>query len=298
MTRSQISDLKQEFIRQRQAFMRKHISAAEKKLYDQIYRKVISNLELDGGSINSTGKNLNLASDIDAIYKDFNKKEYTNILKQFSADLAKIASLNGDYFRVVAEDTTPKRFDSVKKEVKDFMSKRVGLNSKDEIVKGGYLDRLISDESLKNSIKDKILKGITNKKPVTDLVKTLEKTIVGNPNVDGGLVRHFNQHMHDTYNQFDRTTSMKFAERLDLQFFIYQGGKIKTSRPFCVKRDGKCFTTQEAEQWKSLIGSDNGPMADKNDYNPLVDCGGFNCRHSIDYISDSLAKRYRPDMFN
>lgn len=298
MTRSQISDLKQEFIRQRQAIMRKNISAAEKRLYDQVYSKVISKLETDGNMIISSGKNLNIASEIDGIYKEFNKKEYTTILKQFSADLSKIASMNGDYFMTVIEDTAPKRFNTVKKEVKDFMSKRIGLNSKDEIVKGGYLDRLISDESLKNSIKDKIIKGITNKKPVTDLIKTLEKTIVGNPEVDGGLVKHFNQNMHDTYNQFDRTTSMKYAERLDLQFFIYQGGKIKTSRPFCIDRDNKCFTVQEAEKWGSLIGTEKGPMADKNDYNPLVDCGGFNCRHSIDYISNSLAKRYRPDMFN
>lgn len=298
MTRSQISDLKQDFIRQRQAFMKKNISAAEKKLYDQVYTKVIANLDLDGGSINSTGKNLTLASEVDSIYREFNKKEYVNILKQFSSDLSKVASLNGDYFRVVADEATIKRFDSVKKEVKDFMAKRIGLNSKDEIVKGGYLDQLVSDESLKNSIKDKIIKGITNKKPVADLIKSLETTIIGNPNVDGGLVKHFNQNMHDTYNQFDRTTSMKYAERLDLQFFIYQGGKIKTSRPFCISRDNKCFTVQEAEKWGSLIGSDNGPMAEKNDYNPLVDCGGFNCRHSLDYISNSLAKRYRPDMFN
>ncbi len=298
MTRSQLSKLRKDFIEQRQEFMKKHIAASERKLYDQVFNKVISQLETDNGNIVSSGKNLTIATDVDGIYKSFNKREYSNILKEFSKDLSKIVNLNTDYFKTIADDTTPKRFDSVNSEVKSFMSKRIGLNSKDEIVKDGYLDRLVRDESLKNKIKDSIIKGITNKTPVAQVIKKLETIIVGNPNVDGGLVKHFNQHMHDTYNQFDRTTSKLYAEKLDLRFFIYQGGKIKSSREFCIQRDNKCFTTQEAEKWASLIGDEDGPKADKNDYNPLVDCGGFNCRHSLDYISDSLAKRYRPELFN
>jgi hypothetical protein len=298
MTRDQLSELKRTFIEQRQQFMKKHIAASERKLYDQVFNKVISQLETESGNIISSSKNLTLATDVDAIYRNFNKREYTNILRKFSKDLGRISDLNSDYFKTVADDTTPKRFDSVNKEVKTFMSKRIGLNSKSEVVKDGYLDRLIKDEALKNKIKDGIIKGITNKTPVAQVVKKLEKIIVGSPDVEGGLVKHFNQHMNDTYNQFDRTTSKMFAEKLDLRFFIYQGGKIKTSRPFCIKHDNKCYTVQEAEKWKSQIGDKDGPIADKNDYNPLVDCGGYNCRHSLDFISNSLAKRYRPDLFN
>lgn len=297
MTSKQLSELKSNFIEQRQEYMKKHISASERKLYDQIFTKVISKLELDNSVINSSSKNLNIASDIDAIYKEFNKIEYVNIIKQFSADLSKIVNLNTDYFTTVIDEKAVKRFDSVKKYVKSFMGKRIGIASSGEITKDSYLDRLIKDEGLKNSVKEKILKGITNKTPLNDLVKSIETTIVGNENVDGGLVKYFNQNMHDTYNQFDRTTSKVFAERLDLKFFVYQGGKIKTSRGFCIQRDNKCFTTQEAEQWSKLIGTKNGPIANKGDYNPLVDCGGYNCRHSLDYISDGLAKRYRPELF-
>ena len=298
MTRLQLSKLKTDFIRQRQALMRKNISIAEKNLYDQITKKILDNLDLDGDLINSNGRNLNLASEVDSIYKEFNRKDYTNILKQFSKDLSKVASLNTDYFKAAIDDTAPKRFDSVSKEVKAFMSKRIGLNAKDEIVKGGYLDRLVTDESLKNKIKKSIIKGVTNRQPVEALIKQLQTTIVGNPDIDGGLVKHFSQNMHDTYNQFDRTTSKIFAEKLDLRFFIYQGGKIQSSRQFCINHDNKCYTVQEAEKWKSLIGTKNGPIADKDDYNPLIDCGGYNCRHSLDFISNSLAKKYRPDLFN
>ena len=303
MTREQISELKREFIEQRQAFMKSEFSAAEKKLYDQVFTKVIQKLDSENGVVSANSKNLNISAEINTIYNKFNSAEYANIIRKFSSDLAKITTMNADYFNMVIDSRALKRFDSVKSEVKLFMGKRIGITAGNEVIKDSYIDRLIRDESLKNKIKDNIVKGITNKVPVEKLTKSLENLIVGNENVEGGLVRYFNQNMNDTYNQFDRTASMMFAEKLDLKFFIYQGGKIKTSRIFCQKHDGNCYTTKEAAKWKSEIGKKNskgkptGPIADKATYNPLVDCGGYNCRHSIDYISEGLARQLRPELF-
>lgn len=297
MTRAQISELRQSFIERKQNALKSKMSASEKRLYDRILSNIILRLDVDSGRISSTGKNLTIAAEIDAIFKSFTKTDLNNIVSQFGQDLSKLVVYNDDYFRAAIDDSTVNRFDSVKNEVRSFMKKRIGVNAKNEIVSDGYLDRLLKDQSIKTKIKDQIIRGVTNRVPIDRLTKSLQKGIIGDPNVDGDLVKFFNQHMNDTFNQFDRLTSKMYAEKLDMKFFIYQGGKIKSSRTFCINHDGKCYTTKEAEKWKSMIGTKSGPIADKATYNPLVDCGGYNCRHSLDYISDSLAKRYRPDLF-
>jgi hypothetical protein len=303
MTRTQLSDLKRNFIEDRQLNMKKTFTASEKRLYESIFEKIVNSFEVEDGNIVTSNKNLNATAEINAIFKQFNKSEYSNIIARFSNDLGKIVDLNSDYFRNIADETTPERFNMVNKEVKSFMSNRIGLKASGEVASNSYLDRLIKDETFKNKIKDKLLRGVTNKVPMKKLVSDLQTTILGNDKVDGGLVQYFNQHIVDTYNQFDRTTSKIYAERLNMKYFVYQGGKIKTSRKFCLKHDGKCFTTDEAKKWEKQIGVKDskgkpiGPIADKSSYNPLVDCGGYRCRHSLDFISASLAKKYRPDLF-
>jgi len=303
MTRQQLSELKKDFIEKRQEAMKTTFTASEKRLYEQIFDKIVSGFETENGALVASGKNLNITSELNGIFKQFNKTEYSKIIGKFSSELGQIVDMNSDYFRNVADSATPERFNMVNKEVKSFMSKRIGLNSSSEIVKDSYLDRLIKDETLKNKVKDKLLRGVTNKVPVKKLIKDLQDTIVGNEKVEGGLIQYFNTNIRDTYNQFDRTTSKLYADKLDLKYFVYQGGKIKTSRKFCLKHDGKCYSTDEAKLWEKQIGLKDskgkpiGPIANKATYNPLVDCGGYNCRHSLDFISNSLAKRYRPDLF-
>lgn len=48
---------------------------------------------------------------------------------------------------------------------------------------------------------------------------------------------------------------------------------------------------------EKIKGKPIGPIAKKGSYNPLVDCGGYNCRHSLDFISPTLAKKLRPELF-
>lgn len=78
---------------------------------------------------------------------------------------------------------------------------------------------------------------------------------------------------------FERGLSIKKATDLDLKYFIYEGGLIKTSRPFCVEKAGKIFTMQDLKSW------DNGQKLPVIPY-----LGGYNCRHHINWISDELAK--------
>ena len=81
-----------------------------------------------------------------------------------------------------------------------------------------------------------------------------------------------------------------------MKFFIYNGGLIKSSRAFCIVRNGKVFANMEAEEWE------NDPtltaIPSKENYTWYIERGGYNCRHSIDFIAEDIALVLRPDLKN
>ncbi len=89
----------------------------------------------------------------------------------------------------------------------------------------------------------------------------------------------------NTADGFERGLGIKKASDLNLKYFIYEGGLIQTSRPFCVARAGKIFTVEQLKSW------DNGQKLPVIPY-----LGGWNCRHHINWISDELAQELSKDI--
>jgi len=297
MTPTQINKLKREFIEQRQDFMKGKVTELQKKLYDKIFDKIISQLVTSGGVITDDGKNIELSTAIDKIFKEFNSNEFLPIIKLFGKDLLKIGKLNNDYFQVASG----KHLDEVKKvgiKAEEKLNKQLGIEKDGKLTNKSYLDKLIKDTKLRDEIKKETVKAITNKKPVGELILELQKKIEGNAKVDGGLKRYFDQNMRDTYNTFDAQSSSLYASGLGMQAFVYQGGKIKSSRCFCIAKDNQVFTIEEAKQWEAGTNDECRPIwNEKTDgkYNYTMR-GGYECRHSLDFISNKLAILKRPDL--
>lgn len=105
--------------------------------------------------------------------------------------------------------------------------------------------------------------------------------------------KYFSRWTHDIYSQMQRVGANRLRLDLGLKYAIYQGGLIKTSREFCEERNNKCFSEKEIMSWENL----NWEGKPQIGYNALIDCGGYNCRHRLDWISEEYAKRLRPDLF-
>lgn len=291
MTRQQVARLRNSFIEKSRVKLRRDVTALEKKLFTAILEKFISELDIADDKIISNDKNINLVSAIEKIVTAFNNSDYLKVIRNFGTDLMKIQGMNKLYFQIVEEDR--KKVERISEDVDKVMRKRVGLEVDGKIKKNGYLDKLVRDAKLKVKLKQYAYKSVINQKPLAEFKEGMKKLVVGQPEkkVNGLLQQHINTFAYDTYQQFDRSTGELFANKLGLRAFIYNGGKIKTSRDFCVKRNGKVFTVEEAKKWKDLEWDGKN----KN-YNPLQDAGGYGCRHTLDYIGDSLAKRLRPDI--
>lgn len=120
-----------------------------------------------------------------------------------------------------------------------------------------------------------------------ELREALEKQIV----VDGAVGKYWNRWTQDIYAQYQRAGANELRKELGLKHCIYEGGLIESSRPFCEEKNGNVFTDDEVKAWA------NEEWEGKNDgYVPELDCGGYNCRHRLRWISAELAKQLRPEL--
>lgn len=77
---------------------------------------------------------------------------------------------------------------------------------------------------------------------------------------------------------FQRSIHIQKADELELQYFLYAGSLIKSSRPFCIQRSGRIYTTKEAMTWDNKQGLPTIPYL-----------GGYNCRHTMVFMSQEKA---------
>lgn len=178
-----------------------------------------------------------------------------------------------------------------------LMMKRLGYDPKNRVsTKGGYLQSIFDSDDPVIQLKVAALRAIVTKRSLVDFKKDLEILMKGRDDTPGILEKHYGTHLYDVFQQYDREVGRLLAERLGLKYAIYQGGLIKTSRPFCIERNDKVFTVDEISKFGSSKDKYEG-YEDKTSgyfrgkpliYNPFVDLGGYNCRHQLDYISNEL----------
>ena len=296
-TRSELAIKREKYIREQEAILLKKVSGVEKQLYKSIFDKIIKGLDESNGKIVSNGKNIDLVTAIDKIFKDLQGDELLKIIKGFSTGLTGVQQLNEAYFKAIEEDK--KKLAKITQQSNEATKKRLGITDKGGIVKKGFLDKLVKDKTVIQKIKKETYKAITSGRSLEDYKSKIKTMIQGTDKVNGELVRHFDTFARDAFNQVDRTTQKFYADKLDLDAFIYAGGTINASRCFCINHNGKVYTREESQEWGDDLMGTCQPIWDESvdgKYQPLVMLGGYNCRHSLNWISSVEAKRRRKDL--
>jgi hypothetical protein len=111
----------------------------------------------------------------------------------------------------------------------------------------------------------------------------LEKNVVEKDQVQ----KYWSRWTYDIYQQYERVASNEIRKDLDLQWAMYEGGEIETSRCFCLKRNGRLFHISEIQSWADISWAGKSEIG----YDPIVDLGGFNCRHKLRWVSNEFAER-------
>lgn len=268
----------------------KHILKVEKALAKKIkeLQKMLYQVSSDYLSGLSLGEdkssNYRLISRLDKIVDDKLSRPIQRMVKWLIDQIKKLSKLNKKYFKELGGN----RNQHQQSERKIFQ--QLGISG-GKLVQGGFLSELFNFKSITGTLK-RIARAAVVSSIVTfpALKKSLSNTIVGKDKL--GLVeKQFYSQANNLMVFIDRSQTTDLAKSVGVRAAIYQGGLIKTSRPFCKSRDGKVFTFDEISAWADLSFQGKPDL-----YNPFTDCGGYNCRHTLDYISDELAIVLRPEL--
>lgn len=260
----------------------KFISDVEKS-QRQIFEKIQSKLEqlerLPDGRISLTTKNLALIEELGEDLKSVisqGSSRYTKAVEGFIGEFGTQKDIVKNFFEG--------EFEFENKPIYDKLYENATENSYD-LVANAAVDQHISE------FKDMLQTAVGSSENYVDTVKNIRTLIEGNENIDGGLARYAKQNAKDIFSVTDRQYSQQIANSLDIKFYQYSGGLIKTSRPFCVERHGKIFSAKEIEAWgagkKTLMlnwpkSGEWAGMAKGTSKETIFSLlGGYNCDHVL-----------------
>lgn len=270
----------------------KQLRGVEASLYRRILADVLPALGQENGALKAGVSNLAKANIIERVFNELEAEEMRPVLKVFAEKLLSISGSNAEFYLLTGQDA-----DKVERIAKDVSHIRaiIGIDKEGNLLNGGYLSRLGRNDFARERIKTYLLTSIATKQNVISFERGLRSLIATTKDIDGAITGYWRQYAFDTYAKIREVDNLHFADEIGLNHFIYQGGIIKTSRAFCVRKNGKVFTREEAlRDWPkdpTLIDQKH-----RASYKPLIDRGRNNCRHFLMWITEERAKEIRDDL--
>lgn len=265
------------------------IDIAQRSLLDLVITGLVDGLDKEDDIIKNTAANRSRMLLMERIFNQFAKEKGLEVVAAVADGVNKILNFNAEYFSFVSEDVKLAPInDQVKSTVQDWL----GLTSRNTVSKGGYLDSLVKDETAKQQIKELLLNATITQKGFYETRQNLKNLVTGTSDKVGLIQSRYSQVVYDQISRIDRTINKMYADKLKLSYFIYSGGLVKDSRPFCIKRNGKVFTTDEVTEFDPPAEGQSVPIG----YDPFLQCGGYNCRHHLNPVLKTIAVALRPDL--
>jgi hypothetical protein len=295
---SEILKRKQEFIDSLRGKLENTVIKLESQLLNNLIPELIPQLDVKDGVIQDTAKNYRLLSVLDKTYKDFSVVSNSLVLNQIVTGTAKIAKMSSEYFSVLLSGDLPERFDKVVAGADKMINLRLGLDG-GKLVRGGFLESFFNSNTVGTDLKQMTSKAITSNIDIKEYTQNLSNMITGTKEYTGGLERQFQRYAYDLYQQYDAAYNMTLGNEFGFSYFIYQGGLVKDSREFCIEHNNKVWSIEEAQDWANWISPTTGDVPSYlgyPGYDPLIDRGGYNCRHALGWIPDDMAFDMRPDL--
>ncbi len=249
----------------------------QNRLDSYIIKILVPSLDIKNGKIVNSAANLKRINKISGLKKFINEVINLSMYEYYDKQYRGLESRTTPYFDLLG--ATSKN------------DKKVIGNGKISI--DGFLNSLFDNNDIARQLQSTIRTAINSNREVSELNTLLTEQIKGKDDKFGIIQSfHYNNGGYDSFQKYTRTLDEGFSKVLNLNYAIYAGGKIKTTREFCLSRSGKVFNRETIESWnniKTWQGKIEGGDV-------LIDAGGYNCRHDYDWISYELAKRINTDI--
>lgn len=250
-------------------------SSLERRLNAYVINSLIPSLEISNNRVKNTNANI----------KKINK---AGGLKKFVKNVVNLAMFDyyeSEFNRIAGG--TEKYFNNF--EPTEAQKKRI-FNRGQTLI-DGFVDSLFDNNQIVTNIQGTVRNAITTNQPVSQLKQLLTEQIKGKEKKLGSLSSFHYQNGYNEFQAYARGLDDEFSTALSLNYAIYAGGEIKTTRLFCDERNGNVYNRETILSWNSEEW-----QGKKENNNILIDLGGYNCRHDLDWISFQLAKRLNPEI--
>ena len=254
----------------------------DQKLQRALFRAImdsVSSLDIDNGFIINSTANIEKFNTSQIVANFFERVGNPELLKTFRFAFGRLNGQANNWF----DSFGISNFDFEKGIVKDKMSQ----------VQRTFLTELVGDTSVQRRINGQVLTAIVGNRPITEFRENIKDFVTGTDKKLGVIENHHfvQTGANEEFAVYDRGVNDAFAARLDLNYAVYQGGRINTTRDFCLQRNAKVFGRETILSWQGLDWEGK-----KENHNILLDAGGYNCRHYYDWISWELAKQLDPSI--
>lgn len=263
------------------------VEESQREMLQDVITDFVDKLDKDDlGNIKNTAANRQKVGLLDSVFATYTQDSAIKVIDAVVGGVSELLDFNAGYYSNFAEkDEIAALLDTTRATIEDWL----GITAKGQLVENGYLTTLLNDRTIKNTIQDSVFRSIISGKGYNEVKKDLSTFIDGNKVQAGALEQYYRNFVYDAFSQIDRTQAKIFADKLGFNYAIYEGGLIKTSRPFCRERNGKVFSREE-------IAAFDPPTAKEPNYDPFTDLGGYGCRHHLNWIPDAVAFSLRPEL--
>jgi len=262
-----------------QEFLSK-IPKSEQQVYDAVVA-LLAQLDVKNGSFAINKKNVTIISNIfEQLRTVLLRSDYSKYVTEFVKEFDTQAVINDELFKsMFPEFTTPELATTV-----------------NNIAKRQTIDLLLNraaDLDFISPLRGTIEQAVINGAGYRETLDSIRTFIKGAEKELGALSRYSSTYAHDTFAITDASYTAVVSRELDAQWFLYTGGTIATSRPFCKERDGEYFHIKEIEGWfkspSKLQPGQHTPvngkwagMQDGENFDTFFSYrGGHRCQHSV-----------------
>lgn len=260
------------------------IPKQERAIFEKV-SLIVKDLDIKNGKIEQSVKNLRTIGKVKAeIEQIVNSKEWKDEVKDYLKGFDEVAKLQNEYFKTIESKYTPPKLlaelkqQSIGATMNSLMEAGIGLNVTEQI-------------------QTILRQNITTGGSYLEFTEALRESITSNKSGKGVLDRYVKQITTDALNQFSRQYSTLVADSLGLEWFIYSGAIIETSRTFCKALIKKKYVHRselprvivgDFKEFKDMDGKINektdlpeGMIAGTNVANFSTYAGGWQCNHQI-----------------
>lgn len=262
--------------------MNAHLRSMQQRLYAAL-SEVVAGLAIDeGGRLLFTMRNITAADKVEVVMSTFQRRENVPFLRWLFQRLLRLFGLNSRYMQEAGYQPQ-----SVEDSVRALMMRRYGYDVKtDRIIRGGYLSTLASSDNLTLQVLRRINDALAARQSLAEFRRVFRADFF-NPQGLGMVERHYRTFTNDLFAEFDRGVQAEYSEQLGLGFAIYAPNSVMSrTREFCERRVGNIYDEEEIQKWNGQEWKGKIPGKPVQ-----LQCGGYNCRHHLHYLSEEDARR-------